>query len=180
MKKKVINDGESIGNAVKFKALDVVILILILTAVIGVYFRYNILDTITGSKNLKEYVISYEINNVQYKTKDYLSIGDTVYYNNGEELGTLIAADKNVTQAITHKPTVINYVPNGSTIAKELSYPDNTRIDASGRLQCKGSYSSDSGFLHNGNSPISVGDIISVNTELVTVQIKVTNISAVE
>lgn len=180
MKKKVINDGEPSGRAVKFKALDVVILVLILMAVVGVYFRYNILDTLTGSKNLKDYVISFDINNVQYKTEDYINIGDKVYYNNGKELGTLIEADQNVTQALIVYPTIVEFVPDGATIAEELSYPENTRIDAKGRMKCRGSYSIDSGFLHNGNSSITVGDKISVTTELVSVQITITNIAPVE
>ena len=179
MKKKVINNGES-RSAVKFKALDVVILVLILMAVVGVYFRYNILDTLTGSKNLKDYVISFDISNVQYKTEDYINIGDKVYYNNGEELGTLIEASANTKNALIVYPTIINYVPDGATLAEELSYPENTRIDAEGRIKCRGSYTASSGFLLKGKKPISVGDTLSVTTELVTVQITVTNISSAE
>ena len=177
MKKKIINDGESSAKAVKFKALDIVILVLILAAVVGVYFRYNILDTLTGSKNLKDYVISFDINDIQYKTEDYINVGDKVYYNNGEELGTLIEADKNVTQALTVKSASVIYVPDGATKAEELFYPENTRIDAKGRMKAQGSYSTDGGFLHNGRTPISIGDKISVTTELVTVQITVTDIA---
>lgn len=180
MRKKGINDGEAVGGAVKFKALDVVILILILTAVVGVYFRYNILDTLTGSKNLKDYVVSFEINNVQYKTENYINIGDKVYYSNGDELGTLIEASDNAKMALIPKPTTINYLPYGELQAVELTYPENTRIDAQGRIQCKGRYTSESGFLHNGNTPVSVGDRISVKTELVTVEITVTNIAVAE
>ena len=179
MKKKVINDGES-GGAVKFKALDVVILVLILMAVVGVYFRYNILDTLTGSKNLKDYVISFEISNVQYKTEDYINIGDKVYYNNGDELGTLIEASDNTKNALIVYPTIVDYVPEGATLAEELSYPENTRIDAEGRIKCRGSYSNENGFLLKGKSPVSVGDTLLIKTELVTVQITVTGIAAVE
>lgn len=179
MKKKIVNDAEK-GSAVKFKALDVVILVLILLAVVGVYFRYNILDTLTGAKNLKDYVISFEIDNVQYKTEDYINIGDKVSYNNGEELGTIIEASANTKNALIVYPTTVDYVPNGSTLAEELSYPENTRIDAEGRIKCRGSYTADGGFLLKGKTPVSVGDKISVKTELVTVQISVTNIDPIE
>lgn len=179
MRKKKVNDSEVVGG-VKFKALDVVILVLILTAVVGVYFRYNILDTLTGNKNLKDYVISFDITDVQYKTENYINIGDKVYYNNGEELGTLIEASDNTKNALIVYPTIVNYVPEGSTLAEEVSYPDLTRIDAEGRMKSRGTYSTDSGFLLKGTDPIAVGDKISVKTDLVSVEITITGITVVE
>lgn len=179
MRKKNVNDSEVVSG-VKFKALDVVILVLILTAVVGVYFRYNILDTLTGNKNLKDYVISFDITDVQYKTENYINIGDTVYYNNGEELGTLIEASDNTKNALIVYPAIISYVPEGGTLAEEVSYPDLTRIDAEGRMKSRGTYSTDRGFLLKGTAPIAVGDKLSVKTDLVSVEITITGITSVE
>ena len=180
MKKKVINDGEAINGAVRFKALDVVIIVLILATVVGVYFRYNILDTLTGNKNLKDYIVSFEITDVQYKTENYINIGDKVYYGNGEELGVLIEASDNTKNALISYPTKVGYIPDGESILEEISYPEDTRIDAEGRMKSRGTYSTGSGFLLKGTTPLAVGDNVAVKTNLVSVQITITNIAVAE
>ena len=73
--KSVIADKKS-RSGLRIKALDVVIIVLLVAVVAGVYFRYNILDMLTGSKNLKEYTVSFEIKDIQYKTENYINVGD--------------------------------------------------------------------------------------------------------
>ncbi|MBQ8848915.1 MAG: hypothetical protein IJ011_01115 [Clostridia bacterium] len=182
MRKKRVKDTENTNNGVKFRALDVVIIILILTAVAGVYFRYNILDMLTGNKNLKDYVVSFEISDILYSTENYINVGDKVYYNNdsGEELGTLIEASEDAKNALIVVPAIKNFIPDGENRAVEVSYPVNTRIDASGRMKCRGTYSEDGGFLVGGTDYLAAGDKIAVKTDLVTVEITVTNIVAAE
>lgn len=178
MKKNHVDEAERVS--VKFKALDVVIIILILTAIVGVYFRYNILDTLTGNRNLKDHIVSFEISDIQYKTENYINVGDKVYYNNGEELGTLIEASEDAKNALIVIPAIKSFVPEGENRAVEVSYPVNTRIDASGRMMCRGTYSKENGFLLKGTDHIAAGDKISVKTDLVTVEITVTSITAVD
>ena len=45
----------------KFKILDAVIILLIITSVLGIYFRYNVMDTLKNQKDMKEYVISFSV-----------------------------------------------------------------------------------------------------------------------
>lgn len=179
MKKNRVNDTENSG-ALRFKALDVVIIVLILAAVMGVYFRYNILDTLTGSKNQKDYVVSFDITDVQYKTENYINIGDSVYLKNGEELGTLIEASEDAKNALIVVPATKTFVPEGGNRAVEVTYPINTRINASGRILCRGSYTEDGGFLLKGTEHMAIGEKLSVITELVSVEITITNIVLAE
>lgn len=182
MKKQTVKETEKKNSSVRFRALDVVIIILILASVVGVYFRYNILDVLTGNRNLKDYIVSFEINGMLYSTENYINVGDKVYYNNGngKELGTLIEASEDAKNVLIVRPAIKSFVPEGSDRSVEVSYPNDTRIDASGRMICRGSYSADSGFLVGGIDHLSAGDRIPIKTNLVTVEITVTNIEAVE
>ena len=102
------------------------------------------------------------------------------YYDSGEELGTLIEASEDAKNALIVVPSTKSFVPEGASQAVEVAYPSNTRIDATGRMVCKGSFSDQSGFLFKGKEHIAPGDILAVKTELVTVNIIVTDISPVE
>ena len=182
MKNQNVKDGEKNNGSVRFKALDFVIIILILAAIVGVYFRYNILDTLTGNPNQKDHIVSFKINDIIYSTENYINIGDKVYYNSnsGEEIGKLIEASEDVKNALLAVPAVTSFIPDGENLVKEASYPEDTRIDASGRMLCRGTYSIESGFLLNGRDHLSTGDKISVKTDLVTVEIVITDITLAE
>ena len=181
MRKKHAASEEKNKSGIRFRALDFVIIILVILVVVGVYFRYNILDMLTGNKNLSEYTVSFEIKDIQYKTENYINVGDKVYYyDSGDEIGTIITASTNSDNALIRTPAIKSFVPDGGNQAVEVAYPENTRIDASGRIQCKGSFSEESGFLLGGTDSISPGDVISVKTALVTVDIIVTDIVASE
>ncbi len=181
MRKKQKNNEENVKSGARIKALDVVIILLIITVTVGVYVRYNVLDMLTGNRNLKDYNLSFEINDIQYKTKNYINVGDKVYfYDSGEELGTLVGVTDDALNALSDTPAVKSFVPDGEISAVEVSYPEYTRIDAKGRMSCKGTYSAENGFLLYGTKHISPGDTISVRTNLVTVNIIVTEITAVE
>ena len=182
MKNQNVKDNEKNNGGVRFRALDVVIIILILAAIVGVYFRYNILDTLTGNLNQKDYIVSFEINDIAYSTENYINIGDKVYYNSGsgDDIGKLMEASEDAKNALITVPAITSFVPDGENRAVEVSYPKDTRIDASGRMLCSGTYSVESGFLLNGRDHLSAGDKISVKTNLVTVEIVITNITLAE
>lgn len=175
------NDAERVERAPRFRVLDAVIVLLIVTAVIGIYFRYNILDALTAEKNLKEYTVSFSVDDVRHTTENYLHVNDTVYFDeNGEILGTLLTAFENGNRVWSTKPTWKFFVDDEGAIQK-VDYPNSeSRVNAEGRLLCKGSYSEDGGFLVNGSRYLSAGQTIAVYTELVSISITILNIEAVE
>ncbi len=163
----------------RFSALDVVIILLVIVAVVGIYFRYNIVDMITNAKDLKQYTVAYTIENVRSSTPDYLNVDDEVYFaSNGEKLGTLIFASDNKVVVKSDYASETLRKPDGEII--EVFYPDmDTRVKATGSLNCEGRYSSEGRFLVNGSTHIAMGQYVDVKTEYVTVTIRIDNITLV-
>lgn len=163
----------------RIKALDVVIILLVLAAVVGVYFRFNVIDTITNKSNIKECRVSFAIKDIRYTTADYIGVGDKIYYSNGEELGSLIEASNDSINALTVRPASKTVVSsNGEAVT--ITYPVDTRIDAEGRFICKCSVSSDGAYLVDGTKRIAAGETVSVYTEKVSLNILITDIELVQ
>lgn len=178
MKKNHINESENNKNKVRFRALDVVIILLVLATVVGVYFRYNILDALTSRRDLKEYTVSFSVEDIRYTTPNYMKVGDTVYFaDSGDEIGKLIeASDDTSNIALSITPASELFLGSDGNY-EEIFYPNSeTRVDATGRMICIGTYSDESGFLLGGTKYIAPGDVISVKTELVTVSFTIQEI----
>lgn len=168
---------KSIRKSPRFGVLDAVIILLVILAVVGVYFRYNILNIISNMRDLKEYTVTYSIENIRYTTPNFISVGDEIYFaDDNEKLGTLIAASENM-GALSITPASEYFTDSNGNI-KEVLYPNNqSRVDAQGRLDCTGRYAEDGAFLVNGSTYIAAGQYINVKTEAVTVTIRIEEIA---
>ena len=169
----------------KFKILDAVIILLVITSVLGIYFRYNVIDTLKNQREMKEYVISFSVDNIRSSTRNYLNVGDAVYYSeDGEAFGELMAYKDGSTVALNLDDYAWEYLvdKNGNFVQGYYSDSDsmNARIMVSGRILCQGLYSEDGGFLVNGTRHIASGQSIQVQTELVTLTLVVKDISLLE
>ncbi len=169
------NKEASLKGGIRIKAIDVVIIILIILSLVGVYFRYNILDELTSRKNIKDYYVPFEITNIKETTMSYFDVGDKVVIaEDSTDFGYLTTASEDVNNALLpNVPTVPYISPEGKLF--NLAYPEDARKNATGRLICRGSYSDENGFLLNGTRPITPGQTIEVHTEDVTVVIKITD-----
>lgn len=181
MKKENKTDTEQVGKLPRFRILDVAILLLVVVAVVGIYFRYNILDELTNHRNLKEYTVSFSIDDIRYTTENYLHVNDTVYFQeDGATLGTLLTASEAQNRVWSTKPASKIFVGDDGTM-EEVFYPNSeSRVSATGRLLCTGSYSQDGGFCINGSRYLSAGQTVSVYTETVSFSITVTDIELAE
>ena len=170
------------GTAPRFGILDVVIILLIIVAVVGVYFRYNILDWISSTKNLSDYTVSYTVEDIRHTTPNYMKIDDAVYFaSSGERFGALTNATENSTEALVGIVPASEYFTKTDGTIVEVKYPDTqTRVNAEGRLICQGRYSEQSGFLVNGSTYVAPGQKIDIRTERVSITIIIEEISAVE
>ena len=174
-------DMEGVKRTPKFKILDAVVILLVLVAVVGVYFRYNLMDSFLRGKNIQDFAISFTIEDIRYTTPNYLNVGDKIYSaSNGELIGTIIQeSDDMSNMALRVTPASRFFTREDGTIA-EVFYPnDESRVDAKGRMACKGSYTIDGGFLLNGTAYMSAGQSISVQTELASFVLTVTEIEMV-
>ncbi|MBE6667008.1 MAG: hypothetical protein E7607_01690 [Ruminococcaceae bacterium] len=181
MEEKIVAEGSKKPKRARIKALDIVIILLIITSLVGVYFRYSLLDTLNGRKNMKEYAVHFEIKDIKYTTADFFSIGDKFYfYEEGVFLGELLGVSDTSKNALSTPNATKYVVPDDSSDIKSISYPDKTRIDATGRLKCIGKYSEANVFLLDGKRPISPNDTIKIRTEYVTVTIRITEITSID
>lgn len=171
------NETKETVRKPKFGFLDAVIILLIITAVVGIYFRSNILDFLKNDRDARDYTISFLIEDIRYSTPDYVQVNDAVYFSDdGTQLGTVMEATQGNSKSLNCRPAVKVFKTEKGTM-ESVSYPNNeSRVDATGRLLCRGSYSEDGGFLLNGNRYLSAGQTIEVQTEMVTVSITITDI----
>ena len=110
-----------------------------------------------------------------------MNVGDRVVFaSSGEELGTLIAeSNGNSNIALSVTPASEFFTDDGKII--EVFYPNNeSRVDVKGRLQCRGTYSDDGGFLVNGSTYLSAGQTVKVRTELVSLELRILDIEPIE
>jgi len=128
-----------------------------------------------NSKNQVEAVVSFSVSNINETTGYYIDIDDRVYFkDDGSELGLIMPSSENSLRAIEEEPAIEIIEENGEYIS--VSYPIGTRIDAKGRIKCKGIFGSDGAFMLNGSDYISPGQSFTVCTERVTVNITVIDI----
>ncbi len=168
--------NDNIKKVPRFGVLDLVIILLVIIAVVGIYFRYNIIDMINDSRDLKQYTITYTIDNIRHTTPDFINVGDDVYFvSDGKKFGNLTTAPQNMTSLDTTLPSENFTTTTGEIV--EVFYPNNeTRVKGVGRLVCEGRYSDEGGFLVNGSTHIAMGQYIDVKTEYVTVTIRIDDI----
>lgn len=163
-------------NRPRFNALDAFIIILIIVAVVGVYFRYSILDFLRSDMTTEQYVISYSIDDVRYTTPNYMQVGDEVYFaSNGKLFGTLLRESENQ-GVLSIMPASKEFVDSKGDV-KNVFYPNSeSRVTAKGRLLCEGNYDSNGGFFVDKNTYIAAGQVINVKTDMVSVSMRILSI----
>ncbi len=178
MKKDKLSKAEK-KSSPHFNAIDAMIIILVVLAVVGIYFRHSIIDFLTNERNSDEYVVSFSIEDIRYTTPNYMNVGDNVYFaSNGELLGSLMSESAN--QGALNITPASKYFTDSNGEIHEVFYPEETRVNAKGRLLCIGAYNTEGGFCIDGNTYIGAGQSIEVFTESVTVTITVIAIEVYE
>ena len=176
---KKSNENAKKVKAPKFGVLDALIILLIIIVILSVYFRYNIVQWFSNSTDLKDYTISYTIDDVRYTTPNYINIGDKVYFaDSGDDFGTLINVAENM-GALSITPASQFFTDSKGNIV-EVFYPNSeTRVSAIGKLVCTGRYSDDGSFFVNGSTFIASGQYIKVNTPYTTITIRIDDITPI-
>ncbi len=161
-----------------FNVIDALIILLVISVAVGVFFRARIAEKLWAQTQSSDYVVSFSIEDIKYTTPTYINVGDEVYFaDNGELLGEFISESDNVNALNITPASKYFYDSNGNVV--EVFYPDGeSRIDAKGRILCKGYYAQDGGFSVDGRHYLAPGQSISVRTELVSVTINIMSIEA--
>ena len=161
--------AEKVRKFPRFGILDAVIILLVISVVVGIVFRYNLFKTFTELKDLNEFAISFSVKNIESTTQYEIDIGDGVYFkDSGEHLGKIMKSSDASGEALNISPSTQTFIENGSAIT--VAYPINTRIDATGRIKCEGKLSSDGTFLLNGSDYLSAGQTYVICTQQIIFQ----------
>jgi hypothetical protein len=150
----------------KFNILDAFIILVAILCVIGIYFRSNIRSWVGADKELDEFQITFVVQKVKATSNQYISLGDKVYIQNGVEFGRI--------DSFSSLPAK-TYVTDSNGASVEVAYPENTYIDISIVVNCRGIQNED-GFYLNGTYPITPGSVINAHTEHVDFTFTITEI----
>ena len=168
------------SSHVRFTWIDGVIIFLIIVCILGVVFRYSIMEKLGLGDNYAEYRVGFSVTAMDAATVKYLSGGEEIYFADGQRAGTLCLPSINDSvssnSALNCRPASV-YVDNGAGELVWAQYPEGTKVDATGVFDCTGAYDSDMNFSIDGKKNIAVGQNITVYTDKVTLYITVTEIT---
>lgn len=163
----------------RFGVLDAVIILIAIVIVAGVYFRYNLFDKITNSKNLKECFVTFKTNEITTAVSRELNKDDLVYFkSDGKTFGYLAVSSEEISVVIQEQPATHTVFKDGKTYPN-VQYPqgmEDSLIYGIGNIKCSCTVSEDGAFMLDGSMYLAPGQTYTVCTENVTFTITITNI----
>lgn len=180
-----MNDQDKLSSPkIKFNLLDGVILLLIVLCIVGVCFRYTIMDQLGFGTELEKYKVSFTVSAADSRLPDFLAAGNRLYFQDGVKAGLLLSVTEfaGITRSDAGSEVLVispasAYADNGKGEIVQVSYPDGTKIDARGAFVCEGAYSEDNYFSVSGEKLLTIGQKLTLYTDTVTLNITVTGIS---
>lgn len=156
------------ASRVRFNIVDFVLIIAVLACLCGVYLRYNLSEEFGSKTEMGEYVLSFEINGIRYTSADAFPEGDKFFLDGKDTvLGTVLAIDS------TSPAEIIYTDPRGDY--KTIYYPEDSRIDLTGRLLSEGMMT-DRGYMLGGNTHITPGQGYYIESPRINVSLTITAI----
>ena len=124
----------------RVSAIDVVIILLLLCAVVGVGFRVFAGNAGLFAGNEEEYYVSYVIEGADSDMSKLITSGMRLYSDNDKYFGAVVG------DVITTPARIYNENSNGEYV---LGYSSGSHIDIAGTLSVRGKMT-DKGFVHSG------------------------------
>ena len=173
--KREKNQQKKERRSPRFHILDAVIVILVIAIIAGVYFRYSVFDMLGNLKNQSEAQVTFSVKNIKDTTELYIKINDEVYFkSDGNKFGTVMEIAENSDRPLNITPAYEDFYEDGNAIT--VNYPSETRINAEGKIKCKGIFGQDGSFMLNGSTYLSAGQKYVVCTEKVTLEVTIVSI----
>ncbi len=178
--KKNVTKPEKSKKLPRFGALDAFIILVVIVLIVGIFFRYRLLDVLNAQQNLSDYSVSFSVDNLRYTTPDYINVGDVVYFeDSGAELGVITKESDTNQKPYTVAPATETFTDSNGNII-DVHYPNETRVSINGKMICAAQVSETGGILVNGNTYIVPGQTINVRTELVTMTIQIKAVEPIQ
>ena len=153
-----------------FNIIDLLIVLFIVLAAVGIVMRYKLADKVNLNATGDKFEIEFMIENIQKASEDYLTAGTPFYINTDSIKIGEIKEILDVRDAVHILSDL-----NGNVIKSELP----GRIDVTGVMTCYGRTVKEGGYMLNGNSFVAPGKMYLVHTGKLSVNITIMNIEKV-
>lgn len=149
---------------IKFNAMDLTIILVIIAAVVAIGFRSGLKNSLVALRSNEIITYTVKITNVQEASFDKIYIGDELYHDSDDKLlGTIVEKSSRPAEA---------YISlNDGSITKTY-IPD--RIDLFLTVECKGR-KTDEGCMLGGSYFVAAGKRISAYTDKLSFNLEVTD-----
>lgn len=180
-----MNEQQNLSaRKIRFNILDAVIVLLVVLCIVGICFRYSIMESLGLGQKMSEYTVKFTVSQLDSNMPEFLGKGNVLYFANSVKAGTLCGVSEfsNMSSisagsdALVIKPSVV-YVDDGNGSVVAATYPDTKFIDAEGAFHCNGAYGDDGRFSIEGSDFISIGQQITLYTDTVALNITITDIA---
>ena len=175
-----------LSRKVRFNILDAVIVLLVVLCILGICFRYSIMDSLGLGSELAEYTVEFSVTGLDGTVPEFLGKGNALYFADATPAGVLCGVSdfSNMTAISAGSATLIikpytTYVDDGKGAVVSAAYPESKLVNADGAFRCNGAYGSDGRFVVEGNSFITVGQTVTLYTDTVTLTVTITDIAPV-
>ena len=150
----------------KFNVIDLLIVVIVLGCIVGIVYRYNLVDRLMVNNKSDEMKVSFITTAVSKDIEDKISDGDVFYVENtGEAFGKLKE----------HESSDNSYVTADENGKAVISYNKELR-DIQGSFICSG-VMRDEGFFIGGTQFIAPGSELVLESVNVRISVIITEIS---
>lgn len=174
-------------RSIRFNWLDGAIILLIVLCVVGIFFRYKLMDKLGMGNELTDCRIEFTVSAVDSSLPDFLAAGNKLYFSSGEQAGELVSVSEHsgLLPSQAGSETLIvtpasQYIDDGNGSVVLAYYPAGTKVDATGAFDCRASVGEDGCFSIEGRQVVTVGRQLTLRTDTVTLYITVTDIRPLE
>jgi len=161
-------NNETAKSKLRFNVVDIIILLVVVAAVVGLVLRFGNVGGFSADEDLKTYEIYFAVKDIAYTSEDAFVSGDTVtLVDSGVVLGELEGLESIMPAEFFARDQ------SGNLIV--ASYPELTRIDVTGHILSHG-IMSENGYLVGGTTYVAAGAAYSVRSEHMDFVLEITNI----
>lgn len=182
-----MNEQQNIlSRKVRFNILDAVIVLLVVLCIVGICFRYSIMDSLGLGQEMSEYKVEFSVSKLDSNVPEFLGAGNALYFADASKAGVLCGVSdfSNMTAisagsaTLIIKPSTV-YVDDGNGAVVSATYPEGKFVAADGAFRCNGAFSDEGRFSVEGKNFITVGQTVTLYTDTVTLTVTVTDIAPV-
>lgn len=155
----------------RFNAIDLVIIILVVGCIAGLALRYQLINVIHSQSESNGANVSFYLSNIRSSSENYFNEGDTFFLANEDvKLGELLSGFR-------FEPAAQYNMRSDGTYVKTAAV--NGRSDMFGTLKADGRFADSGEFLLNGTKYIAAGSELAIYSKNVEVTVIITDVTPI-